>query len=100
MPSSRRRLPRRAACRAVFPSECGASIDADIVLIKDDLEHMLERIDEKALQDARRRAASVGSSSKITVAIEFCEIMKEKDPRKLCAITAFLDYCIERAGRN
>ena len=77
---------------AEFPSDCESSIDANIVLVEKDLEHMLESMDEQAFKTAEM----IGGDSKIAVAMEFCQIMQENHPQKLDRITSFLDYCIGR----
>lgn len=76
-----------------FPSDCESRIDADIVLMKNDLEKLLKGMDGEALEEARR----IGGKSNVAVAIEFCKIVQGTDPQKLCPFTAFLDYCIGRA---
>ena len=77
---------------AEFPSDCESGIDADIVLVKNDLEHLLEDIDGNAFREARK----AGRGSNVAVAIEFCKIVQGTDPQKLCPFTAFLDYCVGR----
>ena len=77
---------------AEFPSDCESGIDADIVLVKNDLEHLLENIDGNAFRGARK----AGRGSNVAVAIEFCKIVQGTDPQKLCPFTAFLDYCVGR----
>lgn len=76
-----------------FPSDCQDKIDADIVLIEKDLEHLLRSIDERAFEDAKKGSRK----SKVAAAIKFCQIV-QKEPQKLCRLTAFLDYCIGRAS--
>lgn len=76
-----------------FPSDCQDKIDADVVLIEKDLEHLLRSIDERAFEDAKRGSRK----SKVAAAIKFCQIV-QKEPQKLCRLTAFLDYCIGRAS--
>ena len=77
---------------AEFPSDCESSIDANIVLVEKDLEHLLESMDEQAF----RTAENIGGDSKIAVAMEFCKIIQQSCPQKLDRITSFLDYCIGR----
>ena len=76
---------------ADFPSDCGSSIGADIVLMKGKLEELMESMDERAYKGAKSR-------NKISTTIKFCRAVLEEDPEKMCRVVAFLDYCIERAG--
>ena len=76
-----------------FPSDCKSVINSNIVLIEKDLEHLLKNIDERALEEAKRGS----KKSKVAAAIKFCQIV-QKEPQKLCRLTAFLDYCIGRAS--
>ena len=77
---------------AEFPSDCESVMGADIVLVEKNLEHLMKRMDGPAFETAEK----AGGDSKIATAIEFCRIVLEKDPQKLCRITAFLDHCIGR----
>lgn len=79
---------------ADFPSDCQSCIDADIVLVEKDLERLMESIDERAFEDAKRAS----KASKVAVAIKFCRLVKARDPQKLRGFAAFLDYCIGRAS--
>ena len=75
-----------------FPPGCEPGTGADIVLVKDNLENLMEATDG----DAFKRAKQAGRGSNVAVAIEFCRIVREKDPQKLRPFAAFLDYCIGR----
>lgn len=77
---------------AEFPSDCNSRIGADIVLIEQDLERLLESMDAQAFSDAR----GCGKGSKVAAAIKFCEAVQNKDSQ-LCRFAVFLDYCIRRA---
>ena len=76
---------------ADFPSDCGSSIGADIVLINGKLEKLMESMDERAYRDAKR-------GNKISTTIRFCRAVLQENPERMCRVVAFLDYCIERAG--
>ena len=76
---------------ADFPSDCGSSIGANIVLMKGKLEELMESMDERAYRDAKRR-------NKVSTTIRFCRAVLEENPERMCRVVAFLDYCIERAG--
>ena len=76
---------------ADFPSDCGSSIGANIVLMKGKLEELMESMDERAYKAAKRR-------NKVSTTIRFCRAVLEENPEKMCRVVAFLDYCIDRAG--
>ena len=82
--------------RSEFQSDCEPFVGADVMLVEKNLEDVLKSMDKRAFEEAEK----AGGDSKVAVAIEFCKTMG-KDAEKLCRVTAFLDYCIERArGEN
>ena len=76
---------------ADFPSDCGSSIGANIVLMKGKLEELMESMDERAYKAAKRR-------NKVSTTIRFCRAVLQENPERMCRVVAFLDHCIERAG--
>ena len=77
---------------AKFPPDREPGTGADIVLVKNNLESLMEATDRNAF----KRAKKAGRGSKVAAAIEFCRIVREKDPQKLRPFASFLDYCIGR----
>ncbi len=84
----------------IFQNEPTGEISANeiksngcIFLINHDLENLMKETDQRIFKQVNK-----GKKSKVVVVLEFCKLMREKDPEKpiLEPIVKFLDHCVSK----